>query len=352
MELTQPRLFISGLGAVSPAGWTVAALLQAVSRDQPIPAQPADRPGWGQSLKVCAVPPPPQRPSFLTHPRLRRVSPLTHYAAAATLEAVAGLSNEVRERGLGLIFCLQIGPVQYAARFLHEVLEDPATASPLLFPETVFSAPASHVAALVGQPPLVHTLLGDPGVFLHGVAMAAGWLAAEKVSACVVVSTEELNWVQADAIRHFDRAAVFSGGAAAVCLSLNPEDSLGAAFATITDPHPVTGEHRQRDAADAMRRQLGSGRPGELLCDGVGGAPRLSRAEADAWQDWVGPRVSPKRVLGEGLVAAAGWQMVLAAAKVAASEHETAVVSVVTCAREAIGARLVRTSVRGQLSAK
>lgn len=352
MELREPKLYISGLGAVSPAGWTVPALLQALGLQQPLPAQPLNRPGWGQSLKVCAVPPPPERPPFLSHPRLRRASPLTHYAAAATLEAVAGLSSEVRQCGLGLIFCLQTGPVQYAARFLHEVIQDPATASPLLFPETVFSAPASHVAALLGQPPLVHTLLGDPGVLLKGVAMAAGWLAAGRVSACVVVGAEELNWVQADAIRHFNRAAVFSAGAAAVCLSLNPACSIGAAFAAITDPERVTAKRRQRDAAVAMRRQLGQAAPGELLCDGLGAAPRLCKAEADAWQDWAGPRLSPKGVLGEGLVAAGGWQIVAAAAKVAAGEYESAIISLVTCAQEAIGARLVRSVAGRQASAK
>lgn len=352
MELTAAQLHISGLGAVSPAGWTASALLQALGLQRPLPIQALHRPGWGESLKVCAVPAPPQRPAFLSHPRLRRASPLTQYAAAATLEAVAGLPREIRERGLGLIFCLQIGPVQYAARFLHEVIQNPATASPLLFPETVFSAPASHVAALLGQTPLVHTLLGDPGVFLEGVAMAGGWLAAGRIAACVVVGAEELNWVQADAMRHFDRAAVFSAGAAAVCLSLNPASSIGAAFAAITDPEHVTAQRRPREAAAAMWRQLAPARPGELLCDGLGGAPRLSKAEAELWQSWAGPRLSPKRVLGEGLMAAGGWQVVAAAARLAAGEYQTAIVSVVTCAQKAIGARLVRSVAGRQASAK
>jgi len=60
-------------------------------------------------------------------------------------------------------------------------MKDPLTASPLLFPETVFAAPASHAAALLGNTPLVHTLLGDPASFVQGLALAAAWLEDRQV---------------------------------------------------------------------------------------------------------------------------------------------------------------------------
>ena len=40
--------------------------------------------------------------------------------------------------------------IRYSERFFGEVLENPATASPMLFPETVMNAPASHMAAYLG----------------------------------------------------------------------------------------------------------------------------------------------------------------------------------------------------------
>ena len=118
---------------------------------------------------------------------------------------------------LGIIVCLQSGCVHYSYRFFDETLKDPATASPLLFPETVFSAPASHVASLLGNAPLVYTLLGDPASFLQGLALGAEWLEEKRVDACLVIGAEETNWLRADALWHLDHRAIISGGAGAVC---------------------------------------------------------------------------------------------------------------------------------------
>ena len=71
------------------------------------------------------------------------------------------------------------------------------------------------------------------------------------------------------------------------------------------------------NSAAAMRGQLGKNIPGELLCDGIRNSPRTDAAELAAWGDWTGPRISPKRILGEGLMAAAAWQCVSACDAVA-----------------------------------
>ena len=75
------RIFVAGLGAVSPAGWNVAALRDALDKNEPLPVQSLERPGWKNPLPARLVPNPPVRPEFLSHPRLRRTSPITHYAA-------------------------------------------------------------------------------------------------------------------------------------------------------------------------------------------------------------------------------------------------------------------------------
>ena len=77
---------------------------------------------------------------------------------------------------IGIIVCLQSGCVQFSFRFFDETLKDAATASPLLFPETVFAAPASHVAALLENTPLVCTLTGDPSSYAQGLAFGLDWL--------------------------------------------------------------------------------------------------------------------------------------------------------------------------------
>src|ERR1051325_1249378 len=356
------RVFISGLGAVSPAGWSVGEMRQALKRGEPIPTQSVERPGSPKSLRFRPSPPLAARPAFLNHPRLRRVSPLSHYAAAAALEAIAQY-QAAREHSiqreaslhaptlprsdaptrLGLILCLQTGQVQYVSRFLEEIFKDPATASPLVFPETVFAAPISHIAAVLGHAPVAYTLLGDPGSFLAGLALAAQWLEDYSLDACLVVGAEELNWVLIEALWQFQHQPIASAGAGAICVSANEAASLGIELNAITSVHTYSSRTGPAQAACAMRAELPTRSPGELLCDGLGGARRSAIAEQAAWRDWTGPRLSPKQVLGEGLMAAAAWQCVAACDAVATGRFPAATVSLVGCDQQAIGARFVAT---------
>jgi 3-oxoacyl-(acyl-carrier-protein) synthase len=337
------RVFVCGLGAVSPAGWGGAAMRDALVKGTPLPVQPLERPGWAKPLRARLVPAPAARLPFLAHPRLRRTSPITHYAAAAALEAVVRVRpNNDRSRRLGVIVCLQSGCVQFSYRFFDETLRDPATASPLLFPETVFAAPASHVAALLENAPLVYTLAGDPACFLQGLALGIQWLEEEHIEACVIIAAEETNWLLAHALWHFERQAVVSGGAGAICLSLQPALSLGVELDRITDAHTYTARTNRAKAGRLMREQLPSASAEELLCDGLGGGPRADAVEQATWHDWTGPRVSPKRILGEGLAAAGAWQCVAACQGIISGECAAALVSLVGSNQQAIGARFVR----------
>jgi len=294
-------------------------------------------------LPCRLVPNPAQSLDFLNHPRLRRTSPITHYAAAAALEAVAkARAGNDPVLKLGIIVCLQAGCVNYSYRFFDETLKDPTTASPLLFPETVFAAPASHVASLLGDAPLVYTLLGDPATFLQGLALGAAWLEANRVDACLVIGAEETNWLRADALWHLDHQAVISGGAGALCLSLDPAFSTGVELEMITTAHTYTARKPRAAAAQAMRAELANASPEQLLCDGIGTSPRVDAPETGAWRGWSGPRLSPKQILGEGLMAAGGWQCVAACDAVAGERCATAIASLVGCNQQAIGARFVR----------
>ncbi len=101
------RIFVGGLGAVSPAGWGVAKLCAALDQHEPVPAQDIARPGWKKSLLIRDVPTPETRPVFFTHPRLRRASAITQHTVAAALEAlgddvarVQSGASAARHRGL------------------------------------------------------------------------------------------------------------------------------------------------------------------------------------------------------------------------------------------------------------
>ena len=116
----------------------------------------------------------------------------------------------------------------------------------------------------------------------------------------------------------------------------------GGELKAITDAHPYCARQNQTQAAQAMRSQLGKNSVGELLCDGIGTSPRADAAERAAWIDWGGARVSPKRFLGEGMMAAAAWQCVAACDALAEKKFTAANVSLVGSNQQAIGARFVR----------
>lgn len=334
-------IYICGLGSVSPAGWDLASLRAALAAEAALPIQAIARAGRTTPLRTRAVPPPPARPAFLAHPRLRRTSPITHYAAAAALEALGPLRSQTPSRRLGLICCFQSGCVQYSCRFFEETLKDPATASPMAFAETVFAAPTSHVATLVGDVHVASSIIGDPATYLQGLAVAADWLLSDTVDLCLVVGAEESHWLLADALWHFQHGAVFASGAGALCLTRDPALSLGVTLAAITDAHTFTAAADRSRAALEMRSQLRDASAAELLCDGLDSSPRTDAAERAAWADWPGKRLSPKRILGEALMAAAAWQCVAACDAVAQRQTSAATVSLVGCNQQAIGARFV-----------
>lgn len=339
------RIFITGWGAVSPAGWTANALQNALDENTPLPVQPLERPGWERPLRSRMVPAIAPRPAFLAHPRLRRASPITHYAAAAALEALLPLSKEADgTRRLGIIVCLQSGCVQYTYRFFKEALEDQTTASPLLFPETVFAAPASHIAVLMDNVQMVYTLIGDPAAFAQGLAMAAHWLLDNQVDACLVVGSEEMNWLRADALWHLEHPAIISSGAGALCLCRQPIGNNPVELAGITRLHAYTKRQSRAQAALAMRSEMGTENPLTLLCDGLSGSRRSDSPEQTAWSDWNGARLSPKKILGEGLMAASAWQCVAACNEVALKSYHSACISLVGCNQHAVGIRIKQMS--------
>jgi 3-oxoacyl-(acyl-carrier-protein) synthase len=374
---TAEHFLVRGIGAVSPAGWGVLPLREALAKGEPLPLRELARPGWPRPLRVRTVPPPSPRPDFLAHARLRRTSPITQYAVAAALEALGADAARVSSGSmrLGIVVCVMTGCVNYSRRFYDETLSDPATASPLVFPETVFNAPASHLGALLGTAAVNYTLVGDPGTFLQGLALAADWLSSGRAEGCVVVGAEEIDWLSADACRLFERRIILSEGAGAVYLRPldrpvekgNHRETPARSHAStatgmdlpapviagsgpkppavqlhsITEPQLFLQRQSRAQAAKRMRAQLPAGQPEHLLCDGTQGLRGVDADEQEPWRDWPGSRVSPKRILGEGLAAASAWQCVAALDAVFQRQHPAATVSVVGSNEQAIGAHFV-----------
>lgn len=274
-------VFISGMGVVSPAGWGVEPFRSARTTGlrlppQELPAVPG-RPGYS----VHRVPPLSPRPAYLGHARLRRSSLVSQFAVGAALEALGDDRNRIQsgELRLGVIAAVMSGGVNYSRRFYQEVLVQPSTASPLLFPETVFNAPASHLAAVLGCTGRNYTLVGDQSAFADGLVLAADWLDQDVVDRCLVVGAEEADWMTAEASNLFDLGPT-AEGAGALCVSREPHP---VELTGITSPIPYV-----------TRIPLHSDLP-EIPSDD----PKVALA-------------SLRRVLGEGFAAAGAWTCVAA----------------------------------------
>ncbi len=322
------RVFVGGFGAVSPAGWSAAALVRSLGGDT-LPTVEIPSPDRDGLVRVRPVPPPAPRPAELGHPRLRRASPIAQFCVAAAFEALRHrVSPSVPSPSLGVVCSVMSGSVVYSRRFYEEVLNDPPTASPLLFPETVFNAPASHVSAIGASSGPNYTLVGDAGMFLQSLALAADWIRDRIAGTVLVVGTEESDWTSAGALTRFHRRAVPSEGAGAILLSADPTDAK-AELVAVGRPRTLLSRASRLEAAREVDQELRSWRPTAKRFDAWSG-------EIPAEEMIRGTDVA--RVLGDGLAAVGAWACVAACSSIASGGVESAGVRVVGANQQVIGA--------------
>lgn len=246
------RVCVRGMGVVSPAGWGRDVFAHWIRDGLEAATAEVERPD-GRRLPVLRVPAPAVRPPWQMHPRMRRASPISHFTVAAALEAVEMAGGAVAMGRLGIVSCVMGGSVQYSRRFFGEVGVDPATASPMLFPETVFNAPASHLAAVLGTPLRNDTCVSDETGFLSGMVKAADWLERGLVDHCLVVGAEEADWTTSEAVRLFSRSAVASEGAAAVLLGTAVG---GVELEWVGSPRPYRQGRSRASVVDAVLAEV------------------------------------------------------------------------------------------------
>ena len=325
------RIRIAGFGAVSPAGWGAARLLTLCEAAASCESQPLDR---GEVRTPVMRVPPPEAGVLPRSPRLRRVSPVAKLAAAA-IEVLGGRADTTR---IGVVFCLSNGCVNYSNRFFTEALADPATASPILFPETIFNAPSSHISAMLGSRAPNDTLIADAAGFFCGIDLAIDWLSGGEMDGVLVVCSEEIDWLSAEGLRLYHPQLVPSEGAAALLLEAG--DGPGPDILALPDPVAYSQTPRREAPAllrDAIHARIPD-RPGNtLLVDGLTGIPEIDVAEADAWAGWTGPRWSPRIHVGESMGASAGLQCAVAAAAVASGMADTAIITATGANQQAAG---------------
>ncbi len=320
---------ITGTGAVSPAGWGVPALMEALdSGARPAVSELSRERKNGPPVVTSVMRVPPAPPTLPKSPRLRRVSPISKFAVGAAIEALGpertakAAAGELR---LGVVCALLNGCVNYSNRFFGEVLADPSVASPILFPETVFNAPSSHLSSLFNSTAPNDTILGDSAEIFTALEIASEWLLRGDCDGVLVVVPEEIDWLSAEALGLYSREAIPAEGAAALYLEAGGE---GPELLLIPDPVLLVPGGDRAEALRAVFDATGARDDGKtLLSDSRSGVARFDAAEDRAFAAWSGPRESVRKTLGESFGASSGLQVVAAVERIRAGRAARALVT-------------------------
>jgi 3-oxoacyl-(acyl-carrier-protein) synthase len=319
-------LAIAGMGWVTPLGNGVDAVWERLLRGDEASATPICEQFADRSYSAFRVP--ESAVTGLVHPRLRRASVISRFAAIAGLEALqaAGVKVDSQNAGrIALIFAISNGGVIYTKRFYRDVVETGAqSASPLLFPETVFNAPASHLAAILGVTGTTYTVVGDGAVGLLAIKMAEDVMMDKSLDYCLVVGTEEVDWLLCDAYRRWRllRSAppiepfgkqkggmILSEGAGAIVLAR--EGSI-----TIERSHPGGCYGKRAEAEEILKGILRD--LNEVEIDFVISSANgtfIDHAEQAALEQVIPDAITyaAKPALGESVGASGLWQVILGA---------------------------------------
>ncbi len=265
--------------------------------------------------------------SKVSHPRLRRASAISRFAVEAGLAALqdAGLNPPDAAHRMALVFATANGGVIYTKRFYHDIVATGAeAASPLLFPETVFNAPASHLAAVMGITGATYTLVGDSAVGLLALKMAEDLMRDETLDYCLVVAAEEVDWLLCDAYHRWrllrskpplevfrarPQGTILSEGAGAILLGREGAVQLDQIDAGSNFP-------QQKEAPGIMKQVLIELAEEEAsILIGSANGTFIDHAETAAFASTGGERAhyTFKPALGEALAAGAIWQVIAAA---------------------------------------
>lgn len=330
-EISQP-LSILAAGCVTPAGDSPDELCASVRSGTHRPFDFLEIPGRDAKGIVYRVR--PDEDLGGAFPRLRRSGAVSLLACAAAKRALAAAPPFDPQR-CGIVFATANGAAAYTRRFYTGVVAD-GTGSPVLFPETVYNAPASHVAALAGVDGHVLTLIGDATASTDALLLASQWIGQGLVDTCLVVAAEELDeliwegyhrWGLVKSVASVKGGAVLAEGA--VALLVGRAEACQAAIRRI---HAGTTCPRGRRLSHAIGQVIGdlcNGHDPELAVTSASGT-RFDLVESQIVRERLPqiPMIKPKLVAGESFTVSVLAQTIVAHDRVSSGEAGSAMVPV------------------------
>lgn len=259
LPVTERRVVITGLGAVSPAGSTVAELEAAMAAGSTETTEVGGRPVglFSETGKARLA------------PRVRRrMDRLAIGAVVAAADALEQAGHTADER-TGIFLGTEIGPMDVMERFALPLFEEgPAAANPALFPNTVYNAAAGQVAMHLGSVGPTTTLTAGRTAGVLTLTMGAQEIRRGRAEAILGTAAEALT---PSVIRGLADLGLYDDGAW--------HAAEGAASVLIEDRETALARGVQ-----PLAELLGSGMASDGL--GVGGLDEqgagLERAIADA----------------------------------------------------------------------
>jgi 3-oxoacyl-(acyl-carrier-protein) synthase len=329
---------IAGLGWVTPLGMGLDEVWTRIVAGDVAEIKTLANPETGRAHPYAPVPM-KMVECLGRNPRMRRSSPISYFAVAAGLAALENAGVAIAPETAAktaLVFAISSGSVIYTRKFYEQVVKQGANAaSPLLFPETVYNAPASHLAAHLGIDGASYTLVGDSSVGLAALKFGEQLLAQGDLDRVLVVGSEELDWVLCEAYRDWRLTRAEPGSKAGALLAEGAAAVVLAREGGIDVPaiHRGVPFFRRREAASAIDRSysdLLSGKPVDIVICGANGT-FVDRAERAAIaRHCPGAKcIFPKRAFGEALGASALMQVVAAVLAMRHQEKTSALVSVI-----------------------
>jgi 3-oxoacyl-(acyl-carrier-protein) synthase len=318
-------LCIAGCGWITPLGGGVEVVWKKLlNGEKAEPQQIADQLN-DRRYPVFLVPPTALK-DLPANPRLRRSSAISRYAAVAGMDALGAARSTIGEidmERVALVFAVSNGGVTYTKRFYRDLIASGAqSASPLLFPETVFNAPASHLGAILGINGTSYTLVGDGSVGVLAMKMAADLLESDdKLGYCLVVGAEEADWLLCDAYHKWrllkraapiepfhvpPRGTILSEGAGAVVVARTGPVAIEKFYSTV-----FMHRNEIESTWNEIARELKPTRSTIVIASANG--TFVDAAEANSIRNHMSDAIvyAPKSALGESVGASGLWQTIV-----------------------------------------